>query len=151
MKLKKLNKIPQSVAKDAYELLGEVKKVIVDEPKRYCQDFYLRTLSHDLKFVDNLGRKKQLRAEFPSCGTIGCVAGWVVTLKQADLSGGISEAAASLLGIGISQRSELFHGSAIYKLDKKANPGTVKYARLGARHIERFRQKYKAQLKAKSV
>ena len=61
-------RIPRSKATNAYDLLSEIQDLIRTEPKRYNQNIWLR-------------RVKRGEAKRPACGTVGCVAGWVVALK----------------------------------------------------------------------
>jgi hypothetical protein len=70
--------IPKSKAKTAYGLLSEVRKLILEEPKRYDQGIYIARINGANDSVD-------LRSEYrqePACGTVACVAGWVATLKR---------------------------------------------------------------------
>lgn len=74
MRKKKLTPIPRLTKKTtAYELLNTVCKLITDEPKRYYQGWWISRQS---------GFCKSKVSEFPSCGTVGCVAGWVELLRS---------------------------------------------------------------------
>lgn len=140
-----MKQIPKSKAKTAYGLLSEVRKIILQEPKRYNQEIYIERVAD--------GDLDETSPRVPACGTIGCVAGWVATLKRGgDFSYTSTPAIAEqVLGISGIQRFELFSGGAVLKMDRLVKPGTVKYARLGAKHIARFMEKYATQLKAKKV
>ena len=134
--------IPKSKAKTAYSLLSEVRTLILAEPKRYDQTTYIAR-------PDGLGESYEFTSRgFPSCGTVGCVAGWVATLKGPRLfsygaAGGI---AASILGLGDAQYYELFGGGMV-----KGNAQTRAHAKSGAAHIAAFQKKYRAQLLAKKL
>lgn len=129
------NLIPKSRAKTAYGLLSEVRRLILAEPKRYDQATYIaREPTWYLK-------------ELPACGTIGCVAGWVATLKHGKpfTYAQTPTIAASILGLG-HEWADLFTPSAA--LGKAQSP---QHARSGAALIRRFQKKYAKQLKAKRV
>lgn len=129
--------LPASKAKNAYDLLGEVRALILAEPKRYDQSTYIERGSG---VTDD--------REFPACGTVGCVAGWVATLKRKTQFDGPStpKIAAKILGLTDDQRWDLFDGDAAgYDWQ------TEGHAQLGAAHIKRFQQAHAAQLKARRV
>jgi hypothetical protein len=143
--------MPVSKAKTAYGLLSEIRKLILKEPRRYNQETWL-------------DRSPELRAP---CGTTACVAGWVNVLRgDPKLSGHaerdgqdvfpIEESATAILGITQKQASGLFNGDACGSRYDDREWGETeqkvqKHAKRGAAHIERFRQKYAKQLKAKRV
>lgn len=132
--------IPKSKAKTAYGLLSEIRKIILEEPKRYDQWGWLR-------------RGKSLRGDpfEPACGTVGCVGGWITVLKDAK-----SDDAIQILGVGIEAAWELFDADAAGKRMcgdgfEYSEASICAHAKRGARHIERFQKKYAKQLKAKRV
>jgi len=131
--------MPVSRATTAYELLAEIRQIILDEPKRYDQRVFLMT-----PFGPS-----DTRADWPACGTIGCVAGWVKTLKaQPDEYTDAENFAWDRLGLTWSQKEELFNSKAAgVRLDR--HPAA--HAKRGAAHIARFMKKHAAQLKAKAV
>lgn len=139
--------LPKSKAKTAYGLLSEVRRLILAEPKRYDQTTYVAR-------VGGAGRSADLDAiglKRPDCGTVGCVAGWVATLKAerafaSELTGLV---AANILGLDQEQRGELFRGNALGNI--KASKQTKRYAVAGAAHIAKFQEKHAKQLKAKAV
>ena len=141
----KLQSIPKSRAKTAYGLLSEVKRLIVEEPKRYNQGIDIRSANDSGRPLEN----------FPACGMIGCVAGWVVVIKCERIlpTYQIAEKATKILGLRPEQADELMDSCALEDYTKKELPteGTRAYAKLGARHITRFQKKYARQLKAKRV
>ncbi len=137
-------KIPKSRAKTAYGLLSEVCRVIAEEPRRYCQRIFIKrgepeAVVEDVAF--DLG--------FPSCGTVGCVAGWVATLRNPERQFsyfGTSVLAQKALGLTNAQTYELFDG---YAVDGPMQ--TAIHAQNGIAHIKRFQAKYKTRLKAKRL
>lgn len=81
-------------ATNAYDLLEDVKQVITDDPRRYNQGTWVETINPTLLKAENdLGNPivdeldsyvvdfLKSEAKMPECGTIGCVAGWVWTMK----------------------------------------------------------------------
>lgn len=134
-----MSALPKSKATTAYELLSEVRRLILEEPKRYNQEHV---------FTDPVNRNA------PQCGTIACVAGWVAVLKGLDRNRDIMSQAANVLGIDDTEADELFSGAAIDEIagcNTAPMIGTPEYASYGAQHIAKFQKKYAAQLKAKRV
>jgi len=135
------SKLPKSKAKTAYGLLSEVRRLILAEPKRYNQYCLLTVRS---------SRSNALRGnyftDFPSCGTIGCVAGWVATLKADSVRGDIWNKARHILGLDEREGEILFWASAA-----QGPSQSLQHARNGAKHIARFQTRHAAQLKAKRV
>jgi len=130
--------MPVSKAKTAYGLLSEIRKIILEEPKRYDQWGLLSTGARAKAHYGTLT---------PSCGTVGCVAGWVVALKSPRSREIATVRAGQVLGLdGMCQRSELFAGSKAGDRDD-----ITAHARRGAAHIAKFQKKYAKQLKAKKV
>lgn len=83
----KLKLIPVSKAKTALGLLGDVKRAILQEPKRADMTTYT-----DRIHPEEGG---------PACGTVGCVAGWISLLAG---QGYVDDAAPAkkLLGYGLN-------------------------------------------------
>lgn len=138
--------IPVSTAKTAYGLLSEVCRLILAEPKRYNQGSWVKLVTqYDRAYAADV---------FPACGTIGCVAGWVTTLKlpanvfdAEPFSSGnvlIGDAAARVLGLNFQQREQLFAGDAVDKYTYRI--GTLAYAKAGVKHIQKFQRQNKHQL-----
>lgn len=131
------SKLPTSRAKTAYGLLSDVCRVIVAEPKRYAQSIYIERANEPFKQFD----------EHPACGTIGCVAGWVATLKtqRRFRYHETPVIAKERLGINEGQAMELF-GESVAGVAQ-----TMRHAHNGVAHIRKFQKKYRAQLLAKKV
>lgn len=135
--------MPKSKAKTAYGLLSEIRKLILEEPKRYDQTGWLiRGKRYAASIYGDMA---------PACGTVGCVGGWVQALK--------GRSAGRTLGLNYQQQVELFDGAAAGKRWEFSDGGSSRvtvatvraHARRGAKHIARFQKKYSAQLKAKRV
>lgn len=100
----------------AYRLLSKICDLIIAEPKRYNQGQWISVQRKEDTFSG---------ASFPACGTIGCVAGWVETLRstparvyRADMAPGadigvIGKRARRSLGLTRGQAAELFDGEAL--------------------------------------
>lgn len=128
-----------SSATNAYDLLEDVKEVIKVDPLRYDQTTW-RTVDY--------GEARKKYRDFPACGTVGCVAGWVVTLTRGtDMPfAEIMSTARKILGLDISEALELFSADAAGSL-----PQTKAHTDGGIRHITRFQKKYKDKLKRKKI
>jgi hypothetical protein len=137
--------MPVSKAKTAYGLLSEIRKLILEEPKRYDQSSWL------LNDEDMFGFKygSEAAVAVPACGTIGCVAGWVTVLKRRKPRNFlIAIEAADILGLTLTQRTSLFSPKACGDREKI---GPDRHADRGAAHIARFQKRHAKQLKAKRV
>ncbi len=148
-----IGQIPRIDSADPIEILKGVVKLIREEPLRYDQGEWL---SH----MNVTGA--------PACGTVCCVAGWVVVAHDgADAAAALynkgryglytSQRAAELLNINGDAKDQLFSGDAIaaqlsYEQDEALEdvedsedlptPGTPEYVEIGVRHIERFMREY---------
>lgn len=144
----KLAPLPRSKAKTAFGLLSEIRKIILAEPKRYNQHDTLRTTVSPRDGVGEI---------YPSCGTIGCVGGWVWVLKHPRLARrptgkyvDFLEAAREILGLDRRQSGRLFDGDAAGELGW-ALESRREHAKRGAAHIAKFQARNAAQLKRTRV
>lgn len=128
----KTTKIPKSRAKTAYGLLGEIRALALDEPKRM-----------EMCSWGGVVGNARFRREAPACGTVGCIGGWVNVLHPKSRE----EGARIALGITYDQADELFYGDLCTDDDQ----GTMKHARRVGALIRKFQKKYRAQLLAKKV
>lgn len=140
--------MPVSKAKTAYGLLSEIRKLILEEPKRYDQTTWNRRhLTPELE---------------PACGTVCCVAGWVDVLKNPKpvclsihTDWDTPVVAARILGLNQDEGWELFDAEKAGRRENRhgdVTPDSLRrHAERGAKHIEKFQKKYAAQLKAKRV
>lgn len=159
-----------SDATNAYDLLGDIAKLAIDEPKRIDMSI-VRIRSNDDRQFANYDRVR------PACGTVGCVAGWTITLAKLkdrtsldslSFSGPSSmDEAGSLLGLTAEQQTELFMPDHlisdirprlehVYRQSdgtraRIRRSQTREHARQTARHIRAFMAKYADQLKARPV
>lgn len=136
--------LPKSKAKNAYDLLGEIILIIIDEPKRYDQTDW-KTFYRQFDKKDVLRMYDQ--EAIPGCGTVGCVSGWVDVLKP--LSTKTAGGTGRLLGLAGYQERELFDGCAAD--GDGVSPGSPRHAANGVRHIARFMIDNREQLKKKRV
>lgn len=140
--------IPKSTAETAYDLLSEVAALALAEPKRINMNTWRLRAG-----VDGC---EPVRG-YPECGTVGCIGGWVDTLRNAP-----SHAAQNILGLTDEQADELFYDDGLLKeagnveddedddvTDSLAQ--TPEHANNVVAHIRKFQLKYAAQLKAKRV
>jgi len=141
MNRQQLKLIPRSTATNAYDLMADVVKVIRDEPKRMDMSTFTRL---KMKFVP--------KARRPACGTIGCVAGWMVMLTMSDEhlweirdAGLMSEwRAQQLLPSSVrGAASRLF-----YSMVHAGDDGTPAYAEEVITLIEAFMRDHEAALRA---
>jgi hypothetical protein len=136
-----------SKAKNAYELLDEVIDLIVDDPRRFNQ--------RDWRMVEGADYYWSNTIDWPDCGTICCVAGWVDMLKSPTptqsvdsftTTRGVGRSARLILGLTSAQAVRLFNPDAV-----DGDFGTDEHARLGVKHIRNFQKKHEKQLKAKKL
>lgn len=121
--------MPVSRAKTAYGLLAEIEKLILAEPLRYDQE---HVLHQGDEAIDVYGEDS-----VPKCGTVGCVAGWVVVLKRPEVSVSAAwDAAQEVLGLSSNEADDLFAGGAC----GDTMPQTKEHAEAGVAHIRAFRE-----------
>ncbi len=141
----KLKAIPLSRAKTAWGLLQDVKRRMLEEPKRVE--------------MDNWVEKRHPEDGGPACGTVGCFAGWVCLLKGKPR--GKSPTAMRILGANcdyvMPSTIDSYWGSDSVFTDSqsggdiKGKQGTMTYARSVVKRIDGFMKRNKAKLKAKRV
>ncbi len=156
---------PRSKAKNAYDLLDDVCKVILEEPKRYDQGDWIVSIASDYS-TPAAAVKCQTPYPIPACGTIGCVAGWTALLARPTIAVHVDRLdaqvmgdAVRILGINRGQATRLFDGGAVrnqWRQDFGNNKkfpmtGTMGYAKLGVAHIREFMKDYADQLRAHKV
>lgn len=128
----------RSKAKTAYALLSEVARLIRAEPKRYYQG----------TFMERRAKGDTAPKGFPPCGTVACIAGWVVVLKgpkQVEYQD-VELMAQDILGPTLDTSRLFFGGSCQGTLAQ-----TAAHAKAGAANIRAFQKAHKAQLMAKRV
>lgn len=131
-------KVPQSKATTAYELLDEIAALALDEPKRIHMNFWHLS-------ADHAHDARCLLHGFPACGTVGCIGGWVELLTK-------SEDATKTLGLKPSQSGELFYNDDLLEdagdAYRGGNAQTAAHAANVVAHIRKFQDQHEAQLKA---
>jgi hypothetical protein len=114
-------------------LLRRVAKHILAEPKRLDMAY----------FIDRVTDPKGVAHKMPPCGTVGCIAGWAVTLSTTErvAYGRIATRAAKFIGIGDVVAQRLFYPGQWPEEFSRINEyraQTVRHARLTAKRIEHF-------------
>ena len=146
----KTKQTPRLRAKTAYGWLAGVARLILEEPKRYNQELFIRYA----RGYQPLSERFQT-SSFPACGTIGCVAGWTAQSRYPDRRipySAVSNTACEILGLTYEQAKELFNGSALDSNGEELPPhGSLAYAELGVAHIRRFMKKYSKQLRSTRI
>ncbi len=153
-----LTLVPRFKGGTAWDLLNQICTTILEEPKRYNQEDWLTDVFSVWKegaYKIEYKVDESVLDDYPMCGTIGCVAGWTVSMTDSKNTGGIGETAAKILGLTKEQADQLFSGAAIEHTLERLNqsirqvrPGTYEYAVLGANHIQHFMAEHEEQLKA---
>lgn len=141
--MKKSAAMPTSRAKTAYGLLSEIAKLAFEEPKRIRMGLWKQSRGVNLNQHPDIGVD-----EWPGCGSIGCVGGWVDYLRPTDTGITVMLRAGRVLGLSDLQAEALFEPNNLMDAN---NQGTTAHARKVIAHIRRFQKKYAAQLKAKRV
>lgn len=135
--------LPKSTATNAYELLDEVKALILAEPRRYNQRTWVALGKHGPDY-------NGAPMGFPACGTVCCIAGWIVMLKHGLDFYALEtpDIACDILGVDEDAAMRLFSADG-FIVD--GFPQTLAHAESGAAHITYFQHAHAAQLKAKAV
>ncbi len=151
---------PRSRATNAYDLLNDVARAVLEEPKRLNMDHWLI-----------VGKKtiKKMHVKEPMCNTVGCLAGWVTvltrtpTIERAGCQPSkrrVSESAIQILagevpeGGGfvtpddkfVNDLENLFHCFPYQRAS-----GTRAYAREVVKALRAFQKKHKSRLKRTKV
>lgn len=137
---------PISTAKNSYTLLDDVKKVVLEEPRRVWMDNWKANIDYVCKMT---GAKKG-----PACGTIGCISGWVTFLKPDANQSAMSGENVLVPNDGSDERRNLrdvLHTDLFYDTEVDAKYGTKKYATIVAKRITAFQKKWATELKAVTI
>jgi len=153
--------LPVFSGKTAWDLLDFITWVIQGEPKRYDQGDWM-------KLVEQGYSSDFVAEQMPSCGTIGCVAGWVdllvtgrPTIVKVDLfADDTMTRARRILGLTKDQAGKLFPSNALSVVRERLHvrsygadgehiitPGDTAYAELGVLHIREFMLAHEKKLK----
>lgn len=131
-------------AKNAYELLAEIRSLILSDPLVYNQRITVDRYEPNSVIYDWGGERLA-----PACGTVGCRAGWVselVSPRPRRLKDVVLYAK-KVLGLSDDQADDLFDMNACYG----TLPGTRDHASAGAKGLTRFMKKNRKQLLAKRI
>lgn len=133
---------PRTRATTPIAILKAVVKAIREEPLRYDQSYWLKTKQSDAYYFEPSCDSDDVSRYAASCGTMGCVAGWVVTLKRPQSQKlprmgdtnkkSVYERARLLLKLDHGQAQTLFADSV------SGTVGTKRYVENGIKKIERF-------------
>lgn len=146
---------PRSHATNAYDLISDVIKAIEGEPKRFDMGDWFVHISPSI-----LKKNKQLLQRFPACGTVACLAGWIVVLH-----GGLSKTRGSISKSAVDiivnpDDIENCHERAWHMLHElrsmffehppeRFEVGTLPYAQFMADKLRNYQQRYAAELSAR--
>lgn len=135
------------------ELLLKVKAVILEEPSRLDMYRWLEHHPPGRKLWDTAySGTVDAQLTVPSCGTVGCIAGWVIVLagkENESLGVSLSGVAAEALGLSQLQADSLFyhnawsvwshdHSNRLKDLYDNSPPGSVLRAQIVAEVIDLF-------------
>ena len=129
---KKTSALPTSKATNAYDLLTDIGKLALAEPRRMRMGQWVVNESDLWIFPDEA---------IPKCGTIGCIGGWTTVLRP----GLVAE---ETLGITGTMEHHLFYDRA---LCNDRDQGTLAHAKRVVAHIKKFQKRHATRLKAKAV
>lgn len=156
--------IPHSRALNSWDLLEDVKKAILEEPRRVHMGVF-NIMEEDengsvLEGFDPLLYSGVIR--LPVCGTAGCISGWMNLLVATSLENiragddGEEYSLEELLpSIAYEEAKDLFWGSGVYTWPDNMIPphkqGTISYAKEVVKQITMFMHIYEKELKAHSL
>ena len=146
-------KIPTTRATTAYGYLTAIAKLVLEEPKRLDMSLVvMRGAGIERYITERFWANPAQKVKTPSCGTVGCIAGWALTLagqtSENEYNMGMMDEARELLGLDFVQEAELFmpkHLTGARHTQGKA------HAKATVKHIKAFQAKYAAQLKATKI
>lgn len=137
-------KIPTTRSKDPVVILRTVAKAILQEAKRYNQGVWVvhKDDAHGYPYTKGNNPFYDDVDEFPSCGTVGCIAGWatVVTGNKPAHWNTVEDDARLILGLDLDSADELFNGGPAELTGLK--PGTKEYAKAGVERVRNFVKTY---------
>lgn len=134
--------LPKTNATTAYGLLNAIARIITEEPKRLAMEIVCyRGSALERRIAYGL-------FEAPACGTVGCIAGWALTLAgetaEHEDNSGSWRSARYVLGLSDKQALELFApDDLMYQTHQ-----TPRLAQDTVAHIRAFQKANQAQLQA---
>lgn len=162
--MRELAPLPISLATNAYELMEDVNRAILEEPKRL-------NMSNWVSMFKGEDLTKYKYHENPACGTVCCYAGWTVALKGLNPSEIVMGATASDVGhkavalLGGRDNEDLayeldsaFRGTEVLVPEEDwdedgctYDPGTPAYATAVVARFRVIMDKHEAHLRATAV
>lgn len=146
--------VPVSTATNSYELLDEVIQIITDEPNRLWMDNWIATIEGRMPGRPDATRDWTLQlhnVHLPACGTIACVAGWVVLIRLEHPSVFFESANARCMisvmayeSFPVELRAQL---EALFLRKSYAMPGSTEYVQNVVRDIQQLQRRYADVLK----
>lgn len=139
--------IPVSKAKTAYALLSEIAALALEEPERIA----MRIVHSSGDSLERLIQESARIKKIPSCGTVGCIAGWALVQRgelRAEGPWSQLDRAADMLGLSSHQREDFFCDDTLMDA---CNQQTLTHAKNVVKHIRAFQRKHAKQLKAKTL
>lgn len=155
---------PTSGATNAYQLLGDVCAAVEEEPKRlWMSNWLLRGKDEIESAISGSFNDRPVPTEAPSCGTMGCVAGWVVALHSPHSRLDPEEKAEDIVLGKRDFYADPDFGTEEYDRytdlrnlflddfpeDRGIKPGTKAYVRHVVKRIKAFMRKHKVALVAR--
>ena len=139
------------------DLLREVKRAILEEPKRLCMSIWLTHASLLRNYPSASGHVAVAKHTPPACGTVGCIAGWTTVIAQQKehpdqlarnlvhstlRKATVEDYAITALDLSHQSAVKLFFTTdwplEFQEALAETRPGTRAYARVVARRIEHF-------------
>jgi hypothetical protein len=138
--------LPTSTATNAYDLLSDIAKLALEEPKRIYMSVVLTQKDVNIPTAPCID--PSIVQFYPACETVGCIAGWVNILTGCPIEEcGDDRWAAQMLGLNWPQRMNLF--TPDWWEDEEGQ--TLEHAIKVVQHIAAFQAKFEDQLKSKSI
>lgn len=153
--------VPHSKATNSWDLLEDVKKDILEEPRRVYMGAFNIADDTDGEVIPsgfNPLRYSPMAERLPSCGMMGCISGWMnveVARSLDDVKAGDAGEKYSLcvlLPAAVERDAkDLFWGYDRYTWPEKMTPprkqGTLAYAEAVVNHINIFMHRWERELK----
>lgn len=160
MHMTPLAPLPVSHATNAYELMEDVNRTILEDPKRLNMESWVSVFKG--RDVTRGGIYAIKVYEEPACGTVCCYAGWVATLTGANPLYGLAADRVALRTLGGAANGVLrrdlyaaFINTEVPVLEDEdgwtLRPGTPSYAAAVIARFQAIMDKHEAHLRATSV
>lgn len=136
-----MKRIPRSRAKNSYQLLNELIKVVEDEPERLLMDDWIAAYKEP--------EILPLNGLQPECGTVACAAGWIRILRRPKTRGWRGNAG-SVGDAALDQFPDDARGAlhSLFYTFPTAQPGTPEYVAVVVNSIRSIQERFEDELKA---